>query len=522
MRRVAAVLPVVAAAFLVAAVHYLHNDISLDFGDEGFLWYGARHVLLGRVPIRDFQAYDPGRYYWCAALFKLWRDGVMPLRLACGAFQFAGLVFGLLALRRVVKSWPSLFFAGLFASLFMLLPCRYFTAVLPLIAVFFAVRLAEQPSCRRYAEAGACVGVLSWFSLNHAFYILASFVLLSVYLRIKGFARAGKREAASFGAGILAGCLPWIVSFALFPGFAAAYLETWKAAVHAFGAGKMQVSLAVPWPWAVSWRAIAAELPSFHARVLEYANRVSIGCLFLFVASCYLAAVPAAARLRRLEGPARALFAASLCVGTAYLGHICARRDLLYLGEGIFPVFAGLLSAASLVRAPFQKAFRAALVLFLVLGCLSAGLRSAIVFKTMAPKQWMTPYAVGKDKIWLTSDRAEYIDRFLALLERYAGREPIFLSPLLPALYCLRDQESPVYELYFHIPPPPGMEEKEIRQLEEKKVDWAVLANLQIEERREHTFSRSHPRLWDYFLKNFEYVTNEGLYPGYFLMKRKP
>ena len=40
--------------------------------------------------MRDFQAYDPARYYWVAAFLALLVRGIVPMRLACSAFHFPG------------------------------------------------------------------------------------------------------------------------------------------------------------------------------------------------------------------------------------------------------------------------------------------------------------------------------------------------------------------------------------------------------------------------------------------------
>jgi hypothetical protein len=80
----------VAIASLVFALQWRYG---FNWGDEGWLWYISQRTALGQVPVRDIFSYDPGRYYWTAAVFKaLGKNGLFEQLVANYLFGAVGLV----------------------------------------------------------------------------------------------------------------------------------------------------------------------------------------------------------------------------------------------------------------------------------------------------------------------------------------------------------------------------------------------------------------------------------------------
>lgn len=142
---------------------------GFNLADEGFLWYGAQRVLAGEVPLRDFMAYDPGRYYWSASLmYLLGNNGIMPLRLAVAMFQIVGLWMGLLSIARTMTSLTIENFLFLLITtvtlvLWMFPRHKLFDISLSLFLINALTLLIKQPSTRQYLITGICTGIVAVF-----------------------------------------------------------------------------------------------------------------------------------------------------------------------------------------------------------------------------------------------------------------------------------------------------------------------------------------------------------------------
>ena len=158
------------ALALVAASMLFQGNIGLNLADEGYLWYGTVQTASGQIPVKDFQSYDPGRYYWGAFWMLLLGKGIMSLRFSLALFQVIGLSCGLLALRRVVRSWIVLFIAGFILLIWVIPLYKTFEATLSIASVYLGLRLLEKPSLKQHFISGIFVGIAAFFGRNHGLY----------------------------------------------------------------------------------------------------------------------------------------------------------------------------------------------------------------------------------------------------------------------------------------------------------------------------------------------------------------
>ena len=223
---------------------------GFNLGDEGFLWYGAQRVMLGEVPIRDFMAYDPGRYYWSAALMDVLGDnGIMSLRISVAIFQVLGLCTGLFLIARSLKR-PN--------ALYVLLSClilvtwmyprhKLFDISLSLFIIGALTALIENPTNKRFFITGLCIGLIAIFGRNHGVYAVFGSFGAMAWLNIKKDQNIDfLRNFAWWLLGIIAGFLPLILMAIFIPGFALAFLESIR---FLFEIKSTNLTIPIPWPW---------------------------------------------------------------------------------------------------------------------------------------------------------------------------------------------------------------------------------------------------------------------------------
>lgn len=233
-----------------------HMGFSLR--DEGFLWYGVQRVMLGEVPLRDFMSYDPGRYYWSAALMSLWgNNGIVAVRAAAAIFQVIGFFIGLVLLvRNTTKpNLPWILLMAITLLVWMFPVHKLFDISLSVMLVGILTFLIECPSVRRYFLTGLIVGLVAIFGRNHGMYGVLGSIGVLAYLSIRREDGPGLMTAfAAWCAGVVIGYLPMLVLIAVVPGLAAAF---WESVLVVFEIKAVALPLPVPWPWQVPFEKVS-------------------------------------------------------------------------------------------------------------------------------------------------------------------------------------------------------------------------------------------------------------------------
>ncbi len=460
---------------------------GINLADEGFLWYGVQQTARGRVPLRDFQSYEPGRYYWGAAGMLLFGKGLVPLRFSETLFQILGLWVGLLAATRMGQNWALLIAIGVMLTLWMVPSYKLFDHVLLLFGIWIAVRLIEEPSSGRIFTAGLFIGLCFFFGRNHALYnfLAQACLLLLLYFKLRSL------SVSHFGlwfTGILLGLVPMIIMFLCVPGFFASYLDSVRE-IFRHGAN---LSLPVPWPWRVAPNSLAG------------VSQFLLGILLIALPLGYLTAIVMSLVMRSQAIQNHALLIGCAFVGLFYLHHAFSRPDLSHFAQVIHPFTLGILAFISFFGAR-QFYHWTATVLLIAIGAFTVCRQTPTYQRITSRTSWVL-CDVGS-KIFVPPG----IGRLITCLRKFnveniGPKEGVLIAPYMPALYPITNRESPLWEIGLFFPATTGRQRAMIQDLNARNVNWAIISDAPLGKREDRRFSLSHSLVWQYLMKNFEPV----------------
>jgi hypothetical protein len=498
-------------SFALAFLYYLlQAHIGLEyFSDEGFLWYGSVATAGGQVPLRDFQSYEPGRYYWSAAWSFILGDEIKSLRLSVALFQGIGLLFGLLAIRRVIKSWPGLLLASLLLVIWMYPRHKYFEHSIAMMGVYFAVLLLENPCLKRHFIAGVFIGLAAFFGRNHGLYNFLGFGLLILFIWYKTDRNIFIKRFFIWGCGILVGYSPMFFMLAFIPGF---WESFWDSVL--FYARHSTPVGSLPWPWTV-------DLSLVHWGTMSFYN-LALGIFYLFVIMFYILAASVSLISPREQIFNRRLLIASVFIGIFYMHLALFGRDWSHMAQAIHPMLIAILSIPSIFFKGRSKR--------LVWAIIGAGF--LIMTLPMVPLNPLYPrlkfpelyvrYDLGGDRLMIREKRKTFIECVKQIDKKlFKKDDAIFIAPHWPAFYVILKRPSPVWEIYFLLPISKDIQSSMIAELEEKNVRWIMLGDVPFWGKDENRFRNSHAVMYRHIMENYAPVNVECLGKDVQLLQRK-
>lgn len=481
---------------LIVSLSYIwQGNKGFNLWDEGFLWYGVQRVLLGEIPIRDFMAYDIGRYYWIAALISLFgNNDIMSLRAAVAVFQALGLFVGLFLITqsRRLKCKGDIIYtllAVITLAVWMFPRHKLFDISISILLIGTLAYLVSNPVPRRYLIAGACVGLIAVFGRNHGVYGALGSLGVIVWLSIKNQSDIGFIKAVVlWGTGVAIGFSPVILMALLVPRFGVAF---WESVRFLFEHKATNLPIPIPWPWAVNFST---------ASFGEATRGVLIGLFFIgTLAFGGLSLVWVVYRKFRKEAVSPVLVASAF-LALPYAHYAFSRADVGHLAHGVFPLLVGSFVLLSLSATKLK--WPLVLVLcgssFWVMHIFHPG------WYCLASKQCVSVEISGR-QLKVDPGTANDIALLRKLAEEFAPNGRSFVAtPFWPGAYALLERRSPMWEIYALFSRSETFENREIARIEASNPGFVFVFDLPLDGREELRFRNTHPLTYKFILENFD------------------
>jgi hypothetical protein len=450
--------PVWLAASLPIVAFLLEGHIGFGKTDEGFLWYGAQRVLAGEVPVRDFQAYDIGRYYWCAAWMLIeGSQGIVAMRLADSILAACTVAMAIALLRstRLLRPlWVAL--AAVTLTVWMVPEYKVadsFAAVLLLVGM---TRLLIDPGARGASIFGLCLGIAATIGINHALYGTIAGLFAYAYLHLKGRHPFVSRGVAGLVAGTIVGYAPVLFCFVAVPGFAMGFIDSIRQILES---GTTNVALPIPSALTVFDRGSAAFVGALRDSTMG----------FLFIAvPLFLTVCLWQVSRRRDSGTAilspavSPVFIAAVLLGIPYAHYAYSSYGTMHIAvSGLLVLFAlwaypGLDDKVFGVRrGPAQVAVFVC-TLFLLLHAHSG-------YPALRGRS-LEPVVVMGDTLRVEPPRAKELALVKHMTDDFPGQS-FFAAHDWPGAYATVGQRAPNWEIYQIFSSRPERQQREIERI---------------------------------------------------------
>jgi hypothetical protein len=489
-----AVLLSIAVAMTVFLLQWRYGFL---WSDEGWLWYISQRTALGQVPLRDVFSYDPGRYYWSAAVFRLTgSSGLYQQILADYLFAIVGVAAAYFAMIRagMARSWR--------VAILLLLGVvigfprhKIYEQALSLMCVGAIAFVFEAPQkLRRWLLLGFVTGVAAFFGRNSGVFCLiaTAIAFLLLYMRREG--PSPRRVMGYFAIGAAIGYSPVLLMLLAVRGFAAAFFRSLLLTP------KWAWSLKIPFPWHV-------HLKGLHGLDLIQARAISWLCLA--VPFTYAISLWRALRRRNQMDSVEWLGAAASAAGAGFLVHAFYTADFFHIAEGVVPfVVAAVALSAHLWRSRtrWSLTFYCGTAFLVIASWLPM---EPVVqhFRSQAddPASQRQIEIDGK-RFEVPAEQAEIMQAVAAAFRDCNPHDGgLLAAPYYPGLYAFLHTRAPTWDTYYLWPRSDQLQQAEIEALQRNRTALILLnPRFALNGRESLELVRTNPKLVEYIQSAYQ------------------
>ncbi len=489
----------------VMSVYLWEAHLGINLSDEAFLWYGAAAVNHGNVPIRDFYAYDPGRYYFTAFIMQLvGNNGIIASRIAEILVQGLGFFLALFLLIRMMEwnkriNFIYLFFAAMTLLLWMIPLYKSFDVTASIILISILTYLIEKNTLTAIFWTGVTIGIIAIIGRNHGVYGAVAGTSVIVYLSLTRHQYSIITALKYICIGVVIGYLPMILMLIFIPGFTHAFF---KGIIDLILSKSTNLYLPILWPW------LASTMRDFICGIFFIAI-----LLFCF---CSLSMILIKSKNKSISPTLIACAFLSL----PYAQYIFSRADVIHLAIGIFPFLIGTFVFLYQV---FNKSS-----IILLLSMMTIFILSIIVVLPLHPgaqsyhdKQWGY-IDISGSQLKVDPDALNKIEMFKRLISQYAPNDqPFLVVPFNFAMYSIFKRTSPMWDFYSLFPRSFHDQADDIERIKKANPRFIVIYDEPLDGLKERQFHYTHPYIFNYIADNYELVHDISETPDVYIYINK-
>ena len=486
------------AVLISATVFLLQWRYGFNWGDEGWLWYISQRTALGQVPVRDVLSYDPGRYYWSAAIFKLLgRSGFYEQLIANCLFGAIGLAVSYVALGRsgMRRGWRIALLALLGVALGFPRHKIYEQALSLIAAAGIAFVLRSPERSKRWFVYGVVTGLAAFAGKNLGVYLVGAAGLAFLLVKIGRSAAVRWRVLAALCGGVFVGYLPMIFMIVAVRGFGSAFFQSVLLAKH------WEWGLPIPFPW-------RSHIRGLHGLDLLQVRSVSWLCVAVPLAYAFIVWNARRAPNKR----AQALSVGASVAGIPFLLQAFYHADFFHIAQSVVPFVLAAGAFSKHLADTGQRSWAAACSAALTLLVLGAWLPMEPVVQHLRAKsrapQSVEEIEIGGRNFEVAAAQAAVMRTVETTFRNCGARDGGFLeAPFYPGLYAFLNTRAPFWETYYFWPQNEEFQERHIQALIQNRTAVILLnPDASFDKQYWLQIGRTYPKLVDYIVTHYERV----------------